>query len=57
MSRSAFFYRFTRAVGVAPMAYLLAWRMAIAKRLLRRRDASIDAVAEGLHRDAGQVAD
>ncbi|MET4683326.1 AraC-like DNA-binding protein [Brevundimonas faecalis] len=46
MSRSAFFDRFTRAVGLAPMEYLLTWRMAVAKRLLRRREASIDAVAE-----------
>lgn len=31
LSRSAFFERFTRLVGVAPMEYLLAWRMEIAK--------------------------
>ena len=37
LSRSAFFERFNRTVGVAPMAYLLAWRMALAKDLLRRR--------------------
>jgi len=30
MLRSAFFDRFSRTVGVAPMEYLLAWRMAIA---------------------------
>ncbi len=36
LSRSVFFERFQRAVGVAPMAYLLAWRMALAKDLLRR---------------------
>jgi AraC-like DNA-binding protein len=35
MSRSSFFERFSGAVGVAPMAYLLAWRMALAKDLLR----------------------
>lgn len=37
LSRSAFFERFTRTVGVPPMEYLLAWRMAVAKELLRRR--------------------
>lgn len=46
MSRSAFFERFTRAVGVAPMEYLLAWRMAIAKDLLGREDVGIAEVAE-----------
>lgn len=30
MSRSAFFERFSQAVGVAPITYLLAWRMALA---------------------------
>ena len=38
LSRSAFFDRFTRAVGLPPMEYLLAWRMALAKDLLRRED-------------------
>lgn len=46
MSRSAFFERFSRAVGVAPMEYLLAWRMAIAKQMLRQRKFSIAAIAE-----------
>jgi AraC-like DNA-binding protein len=36
LSRSAFFDRFTRTVGIPPMEYLLAWRMAVAKDLLRR---------------------
>jgi len=45
MSRSAFFDRFQRTVGVAPMAYLLAWRMALAKRLLRQRDLAIADIA------------
>ena len=35
LSRSAFFERFNREVGLAPMEYLLTWRMALAKRLLR----------------------
>lgn len=35
MSRSAFFERFRREVGVAPMQYATGWRMALAKDLLR----------------------
>lgn len=46
LSRSAFFDRFVRSVGVPPMEYLLAWRMALAKDLLRRREADIAEVAE-----------
>ena len=46
LSRSAFFARFQRVVGVAPMEYLLAWRMALAKQLLRRREMGMDEVAE-----------
>jgi len=38
LSRSAFFERFTRTVGLPPMEYLLAWRMAVEKDLLRRHD-------------------
>jgi AraC-like DNA-binding protein len=46
LSRSGFYERFTRAVGVPPMEYLLAWRMAIAKELLRRQEFGIAEVAE-----------
>ena len=46
LSRSAFFERFSRTVGVAPMEYLLTWRMALAKNLLRRMEGSIAEVAE-----------
>ena len=46
LSRSAFFDRFTRAVGLPPMEYLLGWRMAVAKDLLRRDDLGLAAVAE-----------
>jgi AraC-like DNA-binding protein len=46
LSRSAFFDRFIRTVGLPPMEYLLAWRMAIARELLRRRDLGIAEVAE-----------
>lgn len=45
LSRSAFSARFTRLVGVAPMTYLLTWRMALAKRLLRGRDLTLEQVA------------
>ena len=46
LSRSVFFERFNRAMGMAPMEYLLAWRMALAKDLLRRQDAGIAEVAQ-----------
>ncbi len=46
MSRSTFFERFSRAVGIAPMEYLLAWRMALAKQLLRQRELSMTEIAE-----------
>jgi AraC-like DNA-binding protein len=46
LSRSAFFERFTRTVGLRPMEYLLAWRMAVAKDLLRRHDFGLAEVAE-----------
>jgi len=46
LSRSAFFERFNRTVGLPPMEYLLAWRMAIARDLLRRKDLGVADVAE-----------
>lgn len=46
LSRSAFFERFTRMVGIAPMEYLLAWRMAIAKDLLREDVLAVSEIAE-----------
>jgi len=46
LSRSAFFERFTRAVGMPPMEYLLAWRMAVAKDLLRNEGVGLSEVAE-----------
>ena len=45
MSRSAFFDRFVRMVGVPPMEYLLSWRMALAKNLLRGGGLALDEVA------------
>jgi AraC-like DNA-binding protein len=46
LSRSAFFDRFTRTVGVPPMEYLVAWRMVVAKDLLRRDELGLAEVAE-----------
>ena len=46
LSRSTFFERFQRAMGAAPMEYLLAWRMALAKDLLRHKDAGIAEIAQ-----------
>ena len=46
LSRSTFFERFRREVGVTPMEYLLSWRMALAKDLLRRERAGVAQVAE-----------
>lgn len=45
MSRSAFFARFNRIVGQPPMAYLLVWRMALAKQLLQDRESGVEQVA------------
>lgn len=46
LSRSSFFDRFKSAVGVAPMEYLLAWRIALAKTLLQGKTLTIAEVAE-----------
>jgi AraC-like DNA-binding protein len=46
LSRSTFFERFSRAVGVTPMDYLLTWRMALAKGLLRRNEGRMAEIAE-----------
>ena len=46
LSRSSFFERFSREVGVAPMEYLLGWRMALAKDLLRRGAGRMAEIAE-----------
>lgn len=46
LSRSTFFERFIRTVGLPPMEYLLSWRMAVARDLLRRHDLGIAEVAE-----------
>lgn len=46
LSRSTFFEHFARTVGVAPMEYLIAWRMAVARDLLRNQERPIAEVAE-----------
>ena len=45
LSRSAFFDRFTRALGLRPMEYLMVWRMAVEKDLLRHHGAGLEDVA------------
>jgi AraC-like DNA-binding protein len=46
LSRSAFFQRFSEAVGCTPLEYVIAWRMAIAKDLLRQESYSMADIAE-----------
>lgn len=55
LSRSAFFERFTRVVGKAPMEYLLAWRMALAKRLLREGRLGLERIAERVGYGSGSA--
>lgn len=45
LSRSAFFDRFSRTVGLPPMEYLLRWRMTVAKDLLRKGELRMAEVA------------
>lgn len=45
LSRSGFHERFQSAVGMAPMEYLQSWRLALAKDLLRKREASVGEIA------------
>lgn len=46
LSRSVFFDRFQKQTGMAPMEYLLSWRMALAKDMLRRRDGGMKEIAQ-----------
>ncbi len=46
LSRSSFFDRFSKTVGMPPMEYLLAWRMAVARDLLSRTGSGLSEVAE-----------
>lgn len=46
VSRAVFAQRFTRTMGLTPMQYLLEWRVALAKDLLRSERPSIAQVAQ-----------
>lgn len=48
MSRTTFALRFKTLVGVAPLAYLLGWRMHLAERDLRESDRPVSAIAFAL---------
>ena len=45
LSRSGFHDRFQNAVGMAPIEYLTAWRLALAKDLLRKRERTVSEIA------------
>jgi AraC-like DNA-binding protein len=45
MSRTAFTRRFTAAVGMPPMSYLIDWRLTAGARLLQQSDAPLSAIA------------
>ncbi|QQM30426.1 helix-turn-helix transcriptional regulator [Martelella lutilitoris] len=42
MSRSTFYARFQREIGVTPMNYVTGWRMALAKQLLHQKVAKAE---------------
>jgi len=48
LSRATFARRFTQLLGLAPLAYVTDWRMALAREQLRAGDASLAAVARSL---------
>jgi len=48
LSRASFARRFTRLLGVAPLAYVTNWRMALAREQLRDGDPVLAAVARSL---------
>lgn len=48
MSRAAFAARFMQVLGVPPMEYVLRWRMALAKDMLRHDGLSLGEVAHGI---------
>lgn len=48
LSRAAFARRFTAELGLAPLAYVTGWRMALAREQLRDSDDQIAAVASAL---------
>lgn len=46
LSRTTFFERFRSEIGVAPMEYVVGWRMTLAKDLLRRDRITVAEAAE-----------
>lgn len=48
LSRAAFARRFRHELGVAPLAYLTDWRMALARERLRDTNDGISAIAQSL---------
>jgi AraC-like DNA-binding protein len=48
LSRATFARRFHELVGVAPLAYVTDWRMALAREQLRDSDAGLAAIAQSL---------
>lgn len=48
MSRSAFADRFKRLVGLAPLEYLIHWRMMVARDALKRNRAPLREIAEAI---------
>jgi AraC-like DNA-binding protein len=51
LSRTAFSARFASLLGESPIAYLTAWRMKLAERMLINERASVDDIAERLGYD------
>ncbi len=52
MSRTSFAERFKSLVGMAPLEYLVRWRMAIARDALTREDANLATIAEAVGYDS-----
>ncbi|MEU6148240.1 helix-turn-helix transcriptional regulator, partial [Streptomyces sp. NPDC047081] len=48
LSRATFARRFTALLGVAPLTYLIDWRMALAREQLRDSDTGVAAVARSV---------
>jgi len=48
MSRTTFAFHFRTTAGVAPLAYLAAWRMRLAERALREENTPVALVGQSL---------
>ncbi len=55
LSRTAFFTRFSRVIGLPPMEYLTAWRMALAKKYLREGRGTVAEIAEKVGYGSGSA--